>query len=166
MRLINTLKKKSYASNDWHEISLDKKQRQSVVNVMITSENFLWEEGFDYSKEAAIFFLKPCFSIFKGMNLRYSNKEGEFVNELGSLVCFDPSVNNDFKSALLVKKKEFLKYLEENNLKIIWVSHGEKIILGGKQEEYLGRLEFSGTFYISNLKVQGKFNSIKFRTRG
>lgn len=159
-------KKKSYASNDWHEISLDKKQRQSVVNVMITSENFLWEEGFDYSKEAAIFFLKPCFSIFKGMNLRYSNKEGEFVNELGSLVCFDPSVNNDFKSALLVKKKEFLKYLEENNLKIIWVSHGEKIILGGKQEEYLGRLEFSGTFYISNLKVQGKFNSIKFRTRG
>jgi hypothetical protein len=131
-----------------------------IASVRVTTESFLWEEEFDNSKEETIRFLKPCKYIYEKMQLSYSKREGEFTNENGEVVCFAPSVYYNSNSYLLIKKEPFLRFLQENNLKIIWTILGEKNIIGGRSntDEYVGRLEVSGAFYLENNQLGGRLN--------
>ncbi|MGA7953739.1 MAG: hypothetical protein WCA07_09495, partial [Gloeobacterales cyanobacterium] len=129
-----------------------------IASVRVTTESFLWEEENDKSKEEAISFLKPCKYIYEKMQLNYSKREGEFTNENGEIVCFAPSVYDNSNSYLLIKKESFLRFLNENNLKILWTILGEKNIIGGRStvDEYVGRLEVSGAYYLENNKLEGQ----------
>jgi len=133
-----------------------------ISKVMLTADDFLWEEEFDRSKEDTISFLKPSKHIYENMKMLYSKQEGEFTDENGNVLCFAPSVYNDSKSYLLIKKQPFLNYLKENKLKIIWTVLGEKNIVGGhsNRDEYHGRLEISGAFYLTDYeKIDGIIHS-------
>jgi hypothetical protein len=129
-----------------------------IASVRVTAESFLWEEEFDNSKEETIKFLKPCKYIYDKMQFSYGKREGEFTNGNGEVVCFAPSVYYNSKSYLLIKKEPFLKFLEENKLKIVWTILGQKNIVGGRSnaDEYVGRLEVNGAFYLTNNKIEGK----------
>jgi hypothetical protein len=131
-----------------------------VASVRVTTESFLWEEEFDNSKEETIRFLKPCVYIYEKMQLSYSRREGEFTNENGEVVCFEPSVYHNSDSYLLIKKEPFLRFLRENNFKIVWTILGEKNIIGGRAntDEYVGGLEVSGAFYLENNQLEGRLN--------
>jgi len=93
------------------------------------------------------------------MKLIYSNREGEFVDKSGKLICFDPSVYHDCKSFLLIKKDNLLKYMRENNLQIIWTVLGEKNIIGGwlaRKTEFVGRQEINGVYYMGGDIITGE----------
>lgn len=146
----------------WRDIQ-DRESKQLIAKVIVTTESFLWEEEFDKSKEDTISFLKPCTSIYEGMGLKYNRKEGEFLNGSDEVVCFAANVYHHSKSYLLVKKNPFLRYLEENGLKIIWTILGEKQIIGGSTlgSDYVGRLEISGSFFFKNGNIEGRVNTKK-----
>jgi hypothetical protein len=135
----------------------DKESGKYVAEVNVTAQGFLWEEEFDKSKEETISFLKPSTIIYKCMDLKYSKSEGQFEDKSGVVQCFAPNVYHDSKSYLLTRKSSFLKFLNENKLKVVWTILGEKQIIGGPSfgADYLGRMEISGTYYLDNLNIVG-----------
>jgi hypothetical protein len=140
----------------WRSIH-EKKHEKLIAKTIVTASEFLWEEEFDNSKEEAIRFLKPCTQIFYGMNLKCGRKEGVFYNEKDEIICFDPKLYNNSKSHLLIKRKPFLKFLEDNNLEILWTVLGEKQIIGGNNR--FNRMEISGAYYFENNQITGKINT-------
>ena len=140
-----------YGGTEWTEVH-DRESGEYVAEVNVTAQGFLWEEEFDKSKEETISFLKPSTVVHKGMDLKYSPREGEFVDDSKVVQCFAPNVYHNSKSYLLVRKHSFLKFLNKNNLKVVWTVLGEKQIIGGRSfgTEYHGRLEMSGAYYFDN----------------
>lgn len=151
-----------YGGTEWTEVH-DRKSGEYVAEVNVTAQGFLWEEEFDKSKEETISFLKPSTVIHKGMDLKYSPREGEFIDNSEVVQCFAPNVYHNSKSYLLVRKSSFLKFLNENKLKVVWTILGEKQIIGGRSfgTEYYGRLEISGAYYLENEKLNGTINTKK-----
>ena len=148
-----------YNGNEWRKI-FDSISHKLIDSAIVTTESYLWEEEFDFSKEETISFLKPCNAIYQGMNLSFSRNEGEFVDENNEKICFAANINNNSKSFLLIKKKPFLEYLEKNILDIFWTILGEKQIIGGisARNDYLGLLNISGSYYLKNDKIIGSIN--------
>lgn len=135
-----------------------------IGSVMLTAESFLWETSNDKSKEDSFRFLKPAKHIYEKMNMQFAEEEGSFIDKKSHLVCFDPSVNFDSTSYLLIKKKPFVKYLKENNLKVIWTVLGQKNILGGhsNRANHRGQLNISGAYYLTNNNdIKGKLTPRK-----
>lgn len=151
-----------YGGFEWIEV-YDRESGKFVAEVNVTAQGFLWEEEFDKSKEETISFLKPSTVIHQGMDLNYSQREGEFIDNSNVVQCFAPNVYHDSKSYLLVRKRSFLKFLNENNLKIVWTVLGEKQIIGGRSfgTEYHGRLEISGAYYFENEELHGTIKTKK-----
>lgn len=149
-----------YGGGEWSEV-YDKESGDYIAEVNVTAISFLWEAEFDNSKEHVISFLKPSTIIYNGMELNYSKREGEFINDNNEIQCFAANVYNDSKSYLLVRKDSFLKFLRDNNLKIVWTILGEKQVIGGRsfENEHPGRLEISGTYYFENSILTGKLQT-------
>jgi len=145
-----------YGGIEWTKIH-DKQSEEYIAKVNVTAQGFLWEEELDNSKEETIRFLKPSTIIYRGMNLQYSQKEGEFIDKFKEIQCFASNVYYNSKSYLLVKKFSFLKFLNENNLNIVWTVLGEKKITGGRSlgTDHSGILELSGVFYFENNTLRG-----------
>ena len=145
-----------YEGTEWTAVH-DKKSGKYLAEVNVTAQDFLWEEEFDKSKEETINFLKPSTTIYKGMDLKYSQREGEFIDNSEVVQCFASNVHHDSKSYLLIRKQSFLKFLDENQLKIVWTILGEKQVIGWRSfgADYLGRLEISGTYYLDNSNLIG-----------
>lgn len=146
-----------YNGLEWSVIT-DRKTDRPVAKVIVTTESFLWEEEFDKSKEDVIRFLKPCTTIYKGMNFKYSRKEGEFLSNTDEIMCFATNIYYNSKSHLLIRKIPFLKYLEENNLSVIWTVLGEKQIIGGHSDIH-DRLQMNGVFYLENDNSIGEIHT-------
>lgn len=151
-----------YGGTEWTEVH-DKESGKYIAGVNVTAQGFLWEEEFDKSKEETISFLKPSTVIHKGMDLKYSQREGEFLDNSDKVQCFASNVYHNSKSYLLVKKAPFLKFLKDNNLKIVWTVLGEKQIIGGRSfgTDYLGRIEISGAYYFDKEELKGMLNTKK-----
>ena len=143
--------------NLWQEIE-KKKGELNIPSVILTTESLNWEDEYDYSKEVPIQIVKPSAYIFKKMKLAYGRKEGEFVNKNGEVICLDPSVFKKSHSYFLIKKKPFFKFLEENNLEIIWAVSGEKNVIGGDvnlQKSFLGWLIVKELYWLENENIFG-----------
>lgn len=155
--------KKSYYDGEvWRKLN-DSEIKRCIGKVMVTTESFLWEAGYDCSKEEAIHFLKPCETIFKGLNMKFGKVEGELLNKNSELICFAPSVNNESPSCLLIRKNDLIGYLNKNNLSIFWTVLGEKQISGGfplyDVRDELKWLEISGVYYLEDEnEVVGSLN--------
>ena len=159
-------KKPYYCGELWQEIHA-RKSEECIGKAIVTAEIFLWEEEHDCSKEDTISFFKPAETIFNGMGMRFSSREGCLVNAKDELICFDPSVNKKSISCLLVRRDDFVEFLNENDMNIFWTVLGEKSIIGGSMEtnKYLSRLEISGAYSINKkLEVTGQLNT-KFLER-
>lgn len=148
-----------YGGEGWEEV-YDKETRKYIAEVNVTTLGLSKSEESDYSIDESISFLMPSTVIHKGMDLKYGEREGEFVDNTGNVQCFATNVYHDSKSYILVKKISFLKFLKDNNLNIVWTLLGEKEIMGGRSAgiNYLGRLELSGAYYFKNEKMEGTIN--------
>lgn len=150
-----------YGGSEWQKVS--DQNGEGKGNVMVTTLNFLWEETYDCSKTDSISYLKPCKSIFTGMKMKLSSREGELLNERNQIICLDPSVNHKSLSCLLVRKKEFINYLQENKLRIVWTMLGEKQIIGDDNNHQDTKwLEFSGAYLYDMSKevIQGDIHKV------
>lgn len=152
-------KKPYYSGKIWNEIT-DVESKKSIGRVAVTTEHFLWEEGYDCSKEKTISFFKPSENIYYGMQMKLSKNEGELLDQDNRLICFDPSANYKSRSCLLIRKKEFIEFLKRNDLDIFWTVLGEKLIMGGSPIEPMGKwLEISGLYYFRGNDIVGRLNT-------
>lgn len=140
-----------YGGNEWEELS-NRKSGKIICDTARTAIQYLWEEEFDASKEEAISFYKPTELVYRLLNLKYSEIEGQLLNSQEEMICFDPSASTSTIRCLLVRKSDLVKVLAENDLDIIWTSVGEKLIIGGRfnREEWVGRLNISDVVYFES----------------
>ena len=146
-----------YGGGGWREVYEKEFPHEDIIvaHVLPTSERHRWESGTGNEKE--ISYLAPCEMMFTNMKLQYSKDTGEWLSKDGQVVCLDPSINQECKSTLLVRKRFFQKFLEDNQLSMVWTCLGEKNIYGtDHQRENLPRgLEISGMYVLNNEKIEG-----------
>lgn len=128
-----------------------------VAQVLPTSERHMWETG--TGSEKKISYLAPCEVIYTKMSLQYSKKTATWLTPDGHTVCTDPSLNQESESQLLIRKDYFQKFLQDNQLSIVWTYLGEKNIYGTDPiNDGLPRgLEVSGIYTLINGKITGKY---------
>lgn len=144
--------KEYYGGVQWEYVRGDFHNKK-IALVMRTCEGYHWEEEFDQSKDFPLHILKPCADLFEKMDMVYSEREGEFLDRNGKLICFDPSVHHNSEGFLLIKKESLLQYLRQNNLEIIWTILGEKNTVGAwtrHGDEFKGRQEINGLYYLNS----------------
>ena len=95
--------------------------------------------------------------IYHGMKMKNSLKDGFWVDLQNNVICFNPQINDKFQNSLLVKKNEFLNFLKERKLKLIWTVLGEKNSY--KQSKFLQKI--SGVYYLhgKNQQVKGDISN-------
>ncbi|MEQ9377988.1 MAG: ATP-binding protein [Imperialibacter sp.] len=149
-----------YYGGDVLPIALEvKESRKKIAMAHHTAIYFLWEEEFDCSKEESISYFKPAPLIVVGLNP--SQKEGEYLNDQGELVCFDPSVYEKGPACLLMRKDHIQKILKESGLRLVWIIQGEKQILGNSHTQ-LPRVDHTiGGLYHMDVKgtISGEMQS-------
>lgn len=150
---------------DWTEIEpgYGTYAKKYAHKVALTTDQYSWEDEYDYSKEGSFSILKPSKILFDGLNIRYSKKDGEFIDESNNLTCFEASVDNETHQCLLVKKENLLKFLNDNDLTIVWTIIGEKQIHTpmSKGEDFFGLMQISGYTYLNNVKIENSKIKIK-----
>ena len=101
--------------------------------ILLTTTEYLKESGsYDKSIDEPISIMLPNKWIINKMNIKQSLIDGEWVNNENKPIIYDPTIKKESNfeeyRSLLAKKKEFLKFLEQENLSIIWIMWGEKQI--------------------------------------
>jgi hypothetical protein len=140
---------------DWTNIDRDTGKKRYLHKIGMTVDEYSWEEEFDYSKESSFGILKPSKLIFDGLNMKYSKRDGELIDENNKLICFEASVYSESHQCLLVKKENLFKYLEENDLTIVWTVIGEKQIYTpmSNRDSFDGYMQISGYSYLDKDKI-------------
>ncbi|MDQ1858482.1 AVAST type 2 anti-phage system protein Avs2 [Chryseobacterium sp. WLY505] len=104
----------------------------------------------DKSKANEIYNI-PCKTVFEGLNLKYSSKDGDFKDNTGEIV-----VTNSSSKGVLIRKDKLTAYLNENNLEIFWTVLAEKIAKVDKSS--MGKYmfgEFSGVYTLDKGNILG-----------
>jgi len=139
-----------YGYAEWSNIDSYSSKGKYPHKIGLTTSEYYWECEFDYSKKESLRMQKPSGILFDGMQMRYGEKEGYFIDKNGELICFDPSIYNDANPYLLLRKDKLEKFLEENNLTLCWTIIGEKQVIFpsfNRNNDFIGVLQISG--YIS-----------------
>lgn len=135
--------------------------------VLVTEEQYLWERGsYDCSIDDSINIYLPAKWLADHMGLRWNGVEGQFYNDKGHLIAFDPSIMTPGPGALLINWEVFIKFLNDNGYDVLWTILGEKNIIGSRMaaEDWKGRLKINGAYRIRENKVEGVINT-KFSPR-
>ncbi len=135
-----------YGYKEWTEIDGYRLKIKYPHKIGLTTSQYYWESEFDYSKEDSLHMNQPSNILFKGMQMRYADKEGHFIDEDGELICFDPSIYHESNPCLMVRKDKLIQFLSENNLTICWTLIGEKQVITPSfgRGENVGVMQMSG----------------------
>ncbi len=138
-----------YGYEEWSEIDSYGLKSGYPYKIGLTTSQYYWESGFDYSKEDSLRMSKPSNILFEGMKMRYSEKEGHFIDKDGEMICFDPSIYHESNPYLMVRKDKLIQFLSENNLSICWTLLGEKQVItpSFRRDDSVGVMQMSG--YVS-----------------
>jgi hypothetical protein len=145
-------------------------------SILLTNDEYLCERGtYDCSVDDTININLPCRWLVKKMGLKMMGRRGEFYDDQGMLVAFDPSTLERGPSTLLIRKEPFSNFLKRNHYRVFWTVVGEKNIYEpglGSREQWLGRLEINGACFLnrghvdcnlrSNFQPGGSTKDVKF----
>jgi hypothetical protein len=93
----------------------------------------------------------PCQYIFEGMKLQYAPIDGNLKNANGEII-----VTNSNSKGVLIRKKDLIQFLEDNNLDIIWTLLGEKFsFIDSRNEKSYFKVP-CGVYYLEDGKLNGE----------
>lgn len=148
--------RKMYGTLDWEKVKLEDGK---TIEVMQTTQRFIWEKGTDFSKEDSIAYDIPTEYIFNSMGLKGSEKTGYFYCE-DKLVCMNPSVNHEANNQLLIRKDVLQNWLEKNDFKIYWRINIEKYISEGRTHDTKKWSDYVGWYYLDGQMIRGEMARI------
>ena len=125
----------------------------------MSTYEYAFESEYDHSMGRGLRIPIPNKLLIEKMKLK-NNLDGTFVDKNNNIIAFDPSLFEKGPSAVLIKKNEFLKFLDDGGYNIIWQIIGQKRILNGiiNNDEWLGELDIHGMYYLENRNIKGKQN--------
>lgn len=97
-----------------------------------------------YTCEGEMSAYRLCKQLFDVLNLKDGECEGEYVDDSGRIIAFDPSVKYENGGQLLVRKKELVRALNQNGLSLVWPLLFEK----QKGTSIIGN-QFGGAAYMT-----------------
>lgn len=123
--------------------------------VLNATQDLLWEEEFDASKEDTLSYSHPCAEIINALNLRQKKHDGYYFNEAGELIAFDTDLTKQ-KAGMIIRKDALDRFLEITKLHLVWFIKASKEVHGKtlmitKFTDWTGLLEYSGD------SVQGEY---------
>ena len=127
------------------------------VPILLSVDEWGQEGGnYDCSLDRSAQITIPCIRIAQEMGLQ-PGREGEWLNERGELIAFDPSTRAIGPSTLLIKKHEFLSYLSSANYDLVWTLLGEKQVVSASFYSK-GYLKINGVLQliVDELKCESK----------
>lgn len=138
----------------WNDTTDDSWDRTINGKYLVPISNYEWESGSnDYSLDSSLSFYMPAGEIIHDMNLNRSKENfGAWCDDHGQVIFLDPSIEEEGPSFALVRKKEFLNWLEKNDLEIIWLIGGEKQLFKPHSTFY-GRLVYNVLCCLDNEEV-------------
>lgn len=126
--------------------------------VLNATQDLLWEEEFDASKEDALSYSHPCAEIINTLNLRQKKYDGYYYNEAGELIAFDTDLTKQ-KAGMIIRKDALDKFLDTMKLHLVWFINASKEVHGKsltitKFTDWTGLLEYTddsiqGEYYIN-----------------
>ena len=149
-------------SEDWFS-ELFPPQERLPGAILLGNDVYMCEQGtYDCSVDDTIWMRLPCRWLVEKMNLKMKGRRGQFYDQTGQLIAFDPSVLENGPGALLVNREAFLEFLEEDDFGLFWTFLGEKEIYKPNhmdRDHWFGRLEINGFNTIDEGKVEGQFGA-------
>lgn len=131
---------------------------QVPKEVLVLAEGYKNEaSGTDCSVDDGYVIKLPNKLIVDDMDLSWNGTEGHFFNKEGKLVAFDPSVRGAGPRALLIRRNEFLDYLNKHGYGVLWTVYGEKYDYSDHpgDKRWAGRLEITGAYRVRDGEIEG-----------
>lgn len=151
--------KKEYYGGEQVSKLYDRENDKEIGVIIVTTESYLWEAEYDFSKEKVLRLLKPCGRFVELLKLSYKINESYMYSENGELVCFDNSEGNSGDSCLYFRKSAIMEFLERHDYRIIWTVLCEKNIMGGDNRNNYGKWPTgSGIYTIIDDEIIGNIN--------
>ena len=135
---------------------IERKVPENVVDVELlpAASRVLWEGQYDASQEETTSFYIPCGSIIENLQLSQRDSDGYYHSKDGSLVCFDSDLCGIGKG-LLIRADYLHRYLDDQNLQLVWTCIGEKqYFLGDHNQQWSN---WKGYFTYQHGDVRGEF---------
>lgn len=128
-----------------------------TVEHLIPFSKYEWEDGgIDYSLDSSLYFHMPAKELIQDMDLaRPSGKWGHWEHK-GQLVFFDPSLEEYGPSYALMRTDKLQKWLNDNDMEIVWLIGGEKQMFSSGASQFFGRLVYSGLFKFEDGEPVGR----------
>ena len=80
------------------------------------------------------------------------------MDDVGTVIVQTPNVYKTGPSAVVVRKDALLRFLQAQNLGIVWTVLGEKTVITDRRTDWVGRLELSGADVLDNAVLDGNVN--------
>ncbi|RLF31438.1 MAG: ATP-binding protein, partial [Thermoplasmata archaeon] len=101
--------------------------------IVVTDDIYLNEFIYDCSHDGTVTVKLPCKWLVNKLKIKQKYVDGRWFNDKGGLVCLPTKIfEENFLSALLIKKNFLCEFLKENNYGIFWILLGEKRLIGGR----------------------------------
>ncbi|MCP4398509.1 MAG: ATP-binding protein [bacterium] len=125
------------------------------TNVVVTADQYMPEFSRDSSVSSGdiVKIYTPSKWLAENMGLHWDGVEGRFFDAQGKLIAYDPSVREPGVGVLLMNRKSFLEFLDDERYDVLWTILGEKLIHNKRSSPRL--MEFSGAYRLLNGKLQG-----------
>lgn len=141
--------------NEFEDWEVSEGRRDSMpVPVRATVATYTCERaGYDYSVNDTVSFEIPAPWMTRAMKLKMkSGKTPIYVDDMDSVVFYDPSISELGHSVGLVDYKSFVDMLEREKLAAIWVIAGEKNVYGGRDPSsgFGGCFLHTGIYQLTN----------------
>ena len=129
----------------WHKPDNDFKKLIPTEYFAPVSQ-YEWESGNqDHSVDRSLSFYLPAKELVESLDLRRTDDFGSWRDNERVIFC-DPSIKEYGPSYALVDSRKLNKWLEENELDIIWLIGGEKGLFSSDAYKSHGFLIYSGLF--------------------
>lgn len=129
--------------------------------VLNATQDILWEEEFDASKEEALSYSHPCAEIINVLGLRQKKYDGYYYDEAGVLIAFDTDLIKQ-KAGLIIRKDALDKFLDIKNFHLVWFVNASKEI-HDKSSMITRYTGWTGLLEYTSNSVQGEYYIMESR---
>lgn len=170
-----------YFNNDYHsqvdwDDRFDGDEDGLPCKVLLSATAYFNEaKGYDHSVNNSIEVSLPNKWLIEQMNLWQTLNDGEWANENGEIVFFDPTIKSccvshyNEDSVLMADKNLLLEFLDCNGYTFLWVMWGEKQVHqtndSFNNDDFLGIAEIDGFSYWDGSKIIDEPIKIRFEEK-
>lgn len=147
---------------EWIELAFKVNEAGNKHNkfekILRATNNLLWAEEYDASKDEAISWNVPCTELVEFLKLKQMENDGFYYDENGKLAAFDTKVIQAY-GGVVIRRDLLDIFLSKKKKKLIWILNSNKEIRNEKMS-LLSWEEWTGLF-LYNKSIEGDIYKLK-----